>query len=478
LLHLGFAGLLHPAAGRMFAAFHGSSALGSLPGASVRSSRRCSHPPKFSSSTAAPRHRGPCLLAVRLRLPGYVRPFERPRFRGRSWFDTCADRAGRSPPSEWLVGVTSACAAASQVRLPRGSASWSADVRGCPQTSDSDSDSRLPTPPISRDGSADPSRAPPGLPRRDTASTRENRRVAPLAVRCRRALLGRHARARSAPTSAGGVVARIASHRLPDRRWRSLVPGSLRRSGVGAAVPSSRSFHGWSRPRAGFFDVQGSRPAWPVATLDGPRERLHPGSGGCPPAGSELAPRLGPIWIPVPSRASAAPRAARYECGGSRGSRPGPTGSHRHHAVAVWKPARGDDRTPLARRRRIRGRGRLTLPSLARASRLRPGASLDGLAPSETVSSRGFRGLLDGSGQVRATTSLAPWSARGHAVEVSFGLGDELALASGLRSWFGLPCAGVIGLLRWPPSSGRKPLPPDPKIGRCYLRFVARCQFE
>jgi hypothetical protein len=241
LLHLGFAGLLHPAAGRMFAAFHGSSALGSLPGASFRSSRRCSHPPKFSSSTAAPRHRGPCLLAVRLRLPGYVRPFERPRFRGRSWFDTCADRAGRSPPSEWLVWVTSACAAASQVRLPRGSASWSADVRGCPQTSDSDSDSRLPTPPISRDGSADPLRAPPGLPRRDTASTRENRRVAPLAVRCRRALLGRHARARSAPTSAGGVVARIASHRLPDRRWRSLVPGSLRRSGVGAPVPSSRS---------------------------------------------------------------------------------------------------------------------------------------------------------------------------------------------------------------------------------------------
>jgi hypothetical protein len=34
-------------------------------GSSSRSSRRCSHPSKNSSSTAAPRHRGPCLLAVR-----------------------------------------------------------------------------------------------------------------------------------------------------------------------------------------------------------------------------------------------------------------------------------------------------------------------------------------------------------------------------------------------------------------------------
>jgi len=64
LLHLGLAGLLRPAAGRMFAAFRRLAALGSLPGPSSRSSQRCSHPSKNSSSTAAPRHRGPCLLAV------------------------------------------------------------------------------------------------------------------------------------------------------------------------------------------------------------------------------------------------------------------------------------------------------------------------------------------------------------------------------------------------------------------------------
>jgi len=84
LLHLGFAGLLHPAAGRMFAAFRWSSAPGSLPGAWIRSPRRCSHPPKFYSPTAAPRHRGPCLLAVCLGLLGGVGPVEQPRRRGRS----------------------------------------------------------------------------------------------------------------------------------------------------------------------------------------------------------------------------------------------------------------------------------------------------------------------------------------------------------------------------------------------------------
>jgi hypothetical protein len=103
LLHPGVAGLLHPAAGRMFAAFRGSTPRRSLHGTPFRSSRRCSHPPKMSSSTAAPRHRGPCLLVVRLRPLGLA-PFLVTLLPS-TQFSVAASVADLSPPGEGLVGA-------------------------------------------------------------------------------------------------------------------------------------------------------------------------------------------------------------------------------------------------------------------------------------------------------------------------------------------------------------------------------------
>jgi len=56
--------------------------------------------------------------------------------------------------------------------------------------------------------------------------------------------------------------------------------------------------------------------------LDGPRRRFHPGSGGRPPTGSELAPRLGPrMAAGALADTRRAPRVTRLECGRSGGLR-------------------------------------------------------------------------------------------------------------------------------------------------------------
>jgi hypothetical protein len=107
-------------------------------GSSSSSSRRCSHPSKNSSSTAAPRHRGPCLHAV-CSICRVVRERTRASFPKLPAVSQHARTASRSPPSERLVWGRSACAALPGSVSPRASESWSADILGFPRIPDGDS---------------------------------------------------------------------------------------------------------------------------------------------------------------------------------------------------------------------------------------------------------------------------------------------------------------------------------------------------
>jgi hypothetical protein len=84
--------------------------------------------------------------------------------------------------------------------------------------------------------------------------------------------------------------------------------------------------------------------------LDGPRRRVHPGSGGRPPTGPELAPRLGPrMAAGALADTRRAPRATSSSAAGREARASRTTGSNRRHAVTARKRARRGDQAPLAR---------------------------------------------------------------------------------------------------------------------------------
>jgi hypothetical protein len=143
---------------------------------------------------------------------------------------------------------------------------------------------------------------------------------------------------------------RVVSNRLPGRRWRKLVPGSLRRSGW--VLPSRRQgLSAAGQGRGHSSSTCGARaPPGRRYPLDGPRRRIHPGPGGCPPYGSELALRLIPFERQGPRGHRRASRVAPIECGRSAWLSPSePTGSTGLRAVTVRKRALRDEQ------RRLRG---------------------------------------------------------------------------------------------------------------------------
>jgi hypothetical protein len=75
---------------------------------------------ELSSSTAAPRHRGPCLLAVDLHLLGSAGlRAGKPSCQGFQVVVLAHAPHGPSPPGEWFVWAAAACAVASRARFPR-----------------------------------------------------------------------------------------------------------------------------------------------------------------------------------------------------------------------------------------------------------------------------------------------------------------------------------------------------------------------
>jgi hypothetical protein len=91
---------------------------------------------ELSSSTAAPRHRGPCLLAVDLHLLGSAGlRAGKPSCQGFQVVVLAHAPHGPSPPGEWFVWAAAACAVASRARFPRlGSVSVVGRHRAGPRT--------------------------------------------------------------------------------------------------------------------------------------------------------------------------------------------------------------------------------------------------------------------------------------------------------------------------------------------------------
>jgi len=258
-LHLGFAGLLRPAAGRMFAAFHGFETLGSLPRIVDLLLATLFTPFEellVDSRTASPRSVPSCRL---LRLQGGAGKDEglvseaHGRFAARSNREPIASqrasRAGRSARAA-LPGSVS----------PRASEPWSADTRGFPQIPDDDSVVRCRPRRSAGTGAMGPSRVP-SAPPLEGATLGSVRIPTPSlsAVRWRRARLGRHARARTArpPLGAWSGSARL-SVRLPGRRRRSLVPVRCVARGW-STVPSSRSTRTAGQGRGLASSTRGAR---------------------------------------------------------------------------------------------------------------------------------------------------------------------------------------------------------------------------
>jgi hypothetical protein len=317
--------LLHPAAGRMFAAFRALVTLGSLLGVVEPVLATLFTPFEellVGSRTASPRSVPSCRL---LRLQGVER---RDLVAEGSVVSTRT--ASRPPPGERLVWV-GRLAPPVPVRLPRspsrGRPTFSVS-RGC----------RMATRGPFADSSDRPGRArweslrvPTALP--PWSATLGSVRIptsSPSAVRWRRARLGRHSRARTARPPLGGVIGIGSSPPVSLWRGRSLVPERC-------------VARGWRRRpvvdvRRSAGQGRGSllrRAELALRLAGGSSSTVHVdvsirGPGVAPRPLRSSRPVSVPSWLPEPSRTRRASRAARLECGRRRGSRladpPGRTG--------------------------------------------------------------------------------------------------------------------------------------------------------
>jgi hypothetical protein len=283
-------------------------------------------------------------------------------------------------------------------------------------------------------------------------------------------------------TSAGGRDRdRLVSSGFPLERAVARA-GALRRSGM--APPSRRRCPplGWSGPGLASSTCGARAPPGWWLLLDGPRRRVHPGSGGRPPTAPELAPRLGPLMVAgaLADPACVARRAARVRQAERLAPRR-PTGSNRLRAVTARKPAlgtiehrsRGTDR-PGDRHRLAPTSFVRAIPGLSRS--LAPGGS----RPRSRWAPGRVRGLHRRSSPGSATTSFA--SRRGHpkAHRRQGELRSRRRARAPPRATIlrRNPCAGAIGSLRWPPSSvHRVPSARSEDQPVIPLRFVARRSF-
>lgn len=291
-----------------------------------------------------------------------------------------------------------------------------------------------------------------------------------VAVRRCRARLGRHPRARSAPASAGGVVGSGSS---PTGCPVEDGVGSCRGRCVTRGGPCRPAVE--VRPSAGQGRGQASSTREARAPLAGGiTSTVHvarpSGLSGSPPnrVGARAPPRS-LMGSRCPCGPRGALRAARFECGGSWGSRPL---THR-----VEPPTRRGSPETGASDDRRRSRGAVvTRERSARAALTRSRYSSSNLELRSSGSRLprrwapgGSRGLRSWSDRRRAATSLGPRRrTQGYSVgERSFGLGGGLALASGHRSVSGSRAQGSSDCSDGLHRRSASRLPSDPKTIRC-----------
>jgi hypothetical protein len=376
-------------------------------------------------------------------------------------------------------GKTSACAAASRVRLPRSSGSWSADTSGFPQIPDDEPDSRLPTPPIGQGG----------LGRALAGSTVSSvRETTHRSVRISTSL--------SVPC-AGSVRASVVTTALDPLRpplgaWS--VPGRLppvarSKRTVARAVVAASLGGGPRRPvvevgprlvKAGGRLLRRAKLALrrPVAPPRRSTSARPSGARGSPPGrvGARAPPRS-LMDFRCPRGHRSAPRAARFECGGSEGLR---LLTHRVEPASRRdspKTALQDDRPRLRDAVVTQERSAHAALTRSRFSDSNMELRSSGSRPPRRGAPGGDRGLRGWTDRCRATTSLGSRRCtRGYSVrERSFGLGGELALATGLDPVSGSRAQGSSDCSDGLHRRSASRLPPDPETGWC-LPAVRRAE--